>query len=232
MPDGPRPAVRLTASLFNGDHGRLADEVARVEAADLDALHFDVFDGRLVPDLAFAPRTLAQLRSLTSLPFEVHLAAERPERFARELAEAGADLVLFHAEGAPMAFETVFALREQGLRAGMALGLGGPLEHVLGALELLDATLLLSRVTGEGTRGASFDERVLARVRALRGAIDAAGADVELQVGGGVNRDNASAVAAAGADALVLGAGLYRAPDMAVEAVAVRAAAAGTGAPR
>lgn len=218
--------LRLTAALFNADHARLGEEVARVAEAGVDALHFDVFDGRLLPDLGFPPRTIAALRSLTALPFEVHLAAERPERFAAELAAAGADLVLFHAEGAPMLFESIFAFREHGLRVGVALGLGAPLALAEAALALVDSVLLLARVTGEGSRGAGHDVRVLPRVAALRAAIDAAGVPVELQVGGGINRANLEPLVSAGADAAALGAGLYRADDMAAEVVALRGVAA------
>jgi len=224
-PEPPSPPVpRLAAALYNGDHARLGDEVARVEAAGLDALHLDVFDGRLLPDLAFPPRTVAALRGLTRLPLEVHLVAERPERFAPELAEAGADLVLVQAEGAPMLYESLFAFREHGLRVGVALGLTTPLALAEAALPFVDAVLLLSRVTGEGTRGASFDGRVLARVEALRGA-------TELHVAGGVNRENLGAVVAAGADAVALGAGLFRAGEMEEEVRALRAAASAARAP-
>lgn len=223
QPGGPR----LAAALFNGDHTRLADEIARVQVAGLDALHLDMFDGRLVPDLAFAPRTVAALRDLTDLPLEVHLVAERPERFAGELAAAGADLVVLHAEGAPMLYETVFGFREHGLRVGVAVGLATPLTALEAVLPLVDAALLLSRVTGEGTRGASFDPLVLPRVHGVREAIDAGGLAVALYVAGGVNRTNVASLVAAGADALALGAGLFRVPDMAAEVAELRRLAAG-----
>jgi len=220
--------VRLAAALFNGDLLRLADEVGRVEGAGLDALHLDVFDGRLVPDLAFAPRVVAAVRELTRLPLEVHLVAERPERFAAELAAAGADLVLLHAEGAPMLYETLFAFREQGLRVGVAVGLATPVGRLTAALGLCDAALLLSRVTGEGARGATFDPGVLPRLREVRGAIEGEGHAVELHAAGGVNRGNATDLAAAGADALALGAGLYRADDMGAEVAELRRLTDGT----
>lgn len=225
-----RGELRLAAALYNGDHAYLADEVARLVEAGLDALHLDVFDGRLLPHLAFAPRTLGALRRLTRLAFEVHLVAERPERFAGELAEAGADLVLVQAEGAPMLHESLFAFREHGLRVGVALGLATPLAVAEAALPLVDAVLLLSRVTGEGTRGASFDARALPRIRALRAAIDASDATVELHVAGGVHRGNLGGVARSGADAVALGAGLFRVNDLGAEMTALRMAA-GAGLP-
>lgn len=214
--------MRLGAALFNADHGRLADEVAQLEQANVDFLHLDVFDGRLVPDLGFAPRTVAQLRPLTRLPFEVHLAAVDPERFLPALADAGVDLVLVHAEGPPMLYEALFAVRELGMRAGVVLGLATPLERLEAALPFVDCALLLSRVTGEGSRGAGFDERVLPRLRRARAAIDERGASTELQSAGGVGRRNLAQVVAAGADAAALGAGLYRAGDVRAELAELR----------
>lgn len=216
--------LRLAAAIFNGDHLRLADELARLESAGLDALHVDLFDGRLVPDLAFPPATVARLRAATSLPVEVHLVAEAPERFAPELADAGVDLVLMQCEGAPMLHESLYAFRERDLRVGIAVGLATPLATVEAALPFVDAVLLLSRVTGEGARGATFDARVLPRVHALREA------DVELQVAGGVNRDNLPELAGAGAATAVLGAGLYRAEDLEREVGELRRLAQGAAA--
>lgn len=214
--------MRLGAALFNADHGRLADEIARLEQAGVDFLHLDVFDGCLVRDLAFSPQTVAQLRPLTRLPFEVHLAAVDPERFLPALAEADVDLVLVHAEGPSMLYEALFAVREHGMRVGVALGLATPFERVEAALPFVDCALMLSRVTGEGSRGASFDERVLPRLRRARAAIDEHGVAVELQSAGGVGRRSLALVAAAGAEAAAVGAGLFRADDLGAEVAQLR----------
>jgi len=216
-------AVRLGAALFNADHGRLADEVARLEAAGLDFIHLDFFDGYFVPDVGFSPRTITALRKISGLPFEVHMGVSEPPRFVRALADAGADLILFHIESARMPFETAFAIRSLKVRAGVAVSLGTPLGSLQPLLGSVDAVLLLSRVTGEGTTGAIFDPSALPRVRALRESMDATGAACDLQVAGGINRSNAAALASAGAATLTLGAGIYSVPDMAAEVAAVRA---------
>ena len=217
--------LRLGAALFNGDHGRLADEVARIEEVGLDFVHLDVFDGHLVPDLGFPPRTIATLRPLPRLPFEVHLAAADPLRFVPQLAEAGCDLVLFHAENVPMLYETIFTVREHDIRVGLVLGLGAPLHLLEPVVPLVDAVLLLARVTGEGARGATFNPLVLSRVEAVAAMARAAGTDLDVQVAGGVNRNHVAALSRAGATALALGAGLYKAPDMAREVAELRALA-------
>lgn len=214
--------VRLGAALFNGDHARLADEVARLEAAGLDFIHLDVFDGHFVSDLGFPPRTIAALRPLTKLPFEVHLGAVDPMRFVPPLAEAGTDLIIFHLESVAMLYEAIFKVRQHQVKVGLAVTLGAPLAALEPVITLIDAALLLSRVTGEGTQGASFDPLVLPRVKRLREMVDAASASVDIQVAGGVKRQHIPDLVAAGATTLAVGGGIYRVPDMAREVAEMR----------
>lgn len=217
--------IRLGAALFNGDHGRLADEVARLEAAGLDFLHLDVFDGHFVSDLGFPPRTIATLRPLTRLPFEVHLGAVDPLRFVPHLADAGVDLIIFHVESVAMLYEAIFNIRERKVKVGLAVTLGTPVAVLEPVISRIDAVLLLSRVTGEGTRGALFDPLVLPRVRRVRDMVEAAGAAVDIQVAGGVKREHIPDLIAAGTTTLAMGAGIYKVPDMAREVADMRALA-------
>ena len=206
--------TRIGSALFNADHGNLAGELRRVEHAGVDFIHWDVFDGRFVPDLAFPPRTIATLRPRTSLPFEVHLAAEEPLRLLPALKDAGANLVFLPAEATPLVYETIFAARELGLSAGLSLALGTPLTVLEPVLPLLDSVLLLGRVIGEGRRGRDFNQLLLGRIAAVRRMIDSAGLALDLQAAGGLETDSCVAAVAAGATSLPLGGALHREANM------------------
>lgn len=225
----PRAAggIRLGAAIFNADHGRLAEAAAGLETAGLDFIHLDVFDGYFVPDVGFSPRTIATLRKLTRLPFEVHMGVAEPQRFIPALVDAGADTIIFHLESARLAHELVFSIRSLNKGAGVALALGTPVSFLEPLLGVVDAVLLLSRVTGEGTKGASFDAAALPRVRQAAEMAARAGARCDIQAAGGINRTNAASLAAAGANSLTLGAGIYKVADMAKEVADIRAIAAG-----
>lgn len=207
--------IRIGSALFNADHTKLGEELKRTEAAGVDFFHMDVFDGYFVPDQAFPARTLRWLRPLTSLPFEVHLAVNDPLRFLKPLADAGANIVFLPAESTPLLYETIYAVREQGVKAGLCLALGTPLSLLSASLPMLDAVLLLGRVTGEGKRGRDFNRLVVDRVQDVRRMIDEGGYEVDLQAAGGLETENCVEVYQVGATSLPLGGALHREPDMA-----------------
>ena len=207
--------VRLGSALFNADHTRLGDELRRAEAAGIDFFHLDVFDGYAVPDQGFPARTIQALRPLTTLPFEAHLTASEPLRFVPALADAGVNLIFLPAETTPLLYEAIYALRERSLSAGVCLALGTPLSVLEPVLPMVDAVLLLGRVTGEGARGRRFNDLVLQRVERVRGWIDALALEVDLQAAGGLELDSSVEVCRRGVTSLPLGSALHRETDLA-----------------
>jgi D-3-phosphoglycerate dehydrogenase len=219
--------IRIGSALFNADHARLGDELRRVEAAGIDFVHFDVFDGYAVADQAFPARTIKALRTLSRLPFEVHLSAREPERFLRALADAGVDLVFLPAETTLLLYEAIFAVRELGMKPGLCLALGTDLGVLEATLPMVDSVLLLGRVTGEGSRGRDFNRLLIDRVAHVRRRIDAMGLAVDLQAAGGLETASCVEVCRAGATSLPIGAALHRESDMAAYVAMLRQAIAG-----
>jgi ribulose-phosphate 3-epimerase len=209
--------IRLGSALFNADHTRLGEELHRMEAAGIEFFHLDVFDGYAIEDQGFPARTIAQLRKLTKLPFEVHLTARDPLRFVPALAGAGVDLIFLPAETTPLLYEATYILRERQVKAGLCLALGTPLEIITPVLPMVESVLLLGRVTAEGPRGRDFNRLVLRRVEAVRRLIDVqiaeGGPPVDLQAAGGLELDSSVEVCRLGATSLPLGSALHRQPD-------------------
>ena len=212
--------IRLGSALFNANHACLGDELKRVEDAGIEFIHLDVFDGYAVPDQGFPARTIAQLRPLTTLPFEVHLTANDPLRFVPALADAGVDLIFLPAETTPLLFEATFDLGQHTVKAGICLALGTPLEVLPPILPMVESVLLLGRVTGEGARGRAFNDLVLRRVERVRQMIDteetvrSGSHQIDLQAAGGLELESSVQVCRLGATSLPLGSALHREQDL------------------
>jgi ribulose-phosphate 3-epimerase len=214
--------LRLGAALYNADHGHLADEIKRLEIAGLDFVHLDVYDGHFVSDLGFPPRTIAALRPLSKLPFEIHLGAVDPARFFTALTQAGADLIICHIECMAMVYENICKIRDQKVRVGLAFSLGTSLDLLKPLISLVDTVLLLSRATGEGNLGAAFNPAVLPRVNTVRDTAQRSNKTLDIQVAGGIKREHIAQLVRAGVTSLALGGGLYRVSDMAREVRDIR----------
>lgn len=214
------PPLRIAPSLLACDFGHLAAELARAEAAGADWHHVDVMDGHLVPNLTLGPPILAAIRAHATLPLDVHLMIERPEAWAQRYADAGADLLSFHYEAVEDRLpEAIAAFRRSGCKVGVAVDPPCPVEALRPHLDELDLILVMSVRAGFG--GQSFLPEVLDKVRRIRDW----GYDGDLEMDGGIGPETAARCAAAGANVLVAGTALYRAPDLAAALAATRAAA-------
>ena len=201
-------ATRIAPSILAADFARLGEEVRAVAAAGADYLHVDVMDGHFVPNLTIGPGAVKAMRPCADLPFDVHLMIAPVDPFIEAFAEAGADILTVHPEAGPHLHRTLQAIKARGLRAGVSLNPGTPIEAIDAVLGEVDLVQVMTVNPGFG--GQSFIESQLEKVRAVRQRIDAGGRAIDLEVDGGITIDNAAKVVAAGADVLVAGTATFR----------------------
>ncbi|HQR44823.1 MAG TPA: ribulose-phosphate 3-epimerase, partial [Thermoanaerobaculia bacterium] len=207
------PPVKIAPSLLSADFGRLAEAVAACERAGADAIHFDVMDGRFVPNLTVGPLVLRALRGATRLPFDVHLMIEEPLRTLDQYLDAGAARVAVHVEAEPHLHRFAQVVRGRGVSPGVAVNPGTSLALLDEAVRFVDFVLVMTVNPGWG--GQSFLPGSLERVRDLAALIRSRGAACEIAVDGGVDAGNAGELAAAGARHLVAGSAVFGRGDVA-----------------
>lgn len=203
--------LRICPSILSADFARLGEEIARVERAGADFLHVDVMDGQFVPNLTFGPMLVEAMRRLTRLPLDVHLMIVEPLRFLDSFAEAGANHLTVHAEAVPDPIDAARAIRARGLKAGLSVKPGTPIERLIAALPAVDAALVMTVEPGAG--GQTFLPGSTDRIARVRAAIDADGLDCLLEVDGGITEETAAIAARAGADTFVAGHSIFHARD-------------------
>lgn len=203
----------LSPSLLSSDFGRLTEELAALETAGVQWVHWDVMDGTFVPNITYGQPVIGHLRKQSSLFFDVHLMVQQPERYIADFAKAGADMLVVHAEATVHLQRTLAEIRRLGCKAGVALNPHTPLQVLDYVLPDADMVLIMSVNPGFG--GQRFLPSTYAKIEALRAIITAQGTDTLIQVDGGVTPDNTAALVAAGADVLVSGSAFFAHPPYA-----------------
>lgn len=200
-------SVRIAPSILSADFASLGAEVRAVSQAGADYIHIDVMDGHFVPNLTIGPAVVAALRPHSSLPFDVHLMISPADPYIPDFVQAGADIVTVHVEAGPHLHRTIQLIKDEGVRAGLALNPGTPVTVVKPLLDTLDLVLVMS--VNPGFSGQSFIAGQLEKIRQLRTLIDKTERKIDLQVDGGINSENAADAIAAGADVLVAGSATF-----------------------
>lgn len=211
----------LSPSLLSADAGGLAAALADLEAAGVTWAHWDVMDGRFVPNITFGQHVIRGLRPASRLFFDVHLMIVEPERHLEAFRAAGADMLVVHAEATVHLQRTLAEIRRLGMRAGVALNPATPLcvlEHVLD-----DADMILLMSVNPGFGGQSFLPSTYAKVTRLRDMLG--GRETLIQIDGGVTPENTGELVRAGADVLVSGSSFFGAPPYAARRLAFERAA-------
>ncbi len=221
--------IKIAPSLLSADFLRLGEEIKAVEASGADMVHLDVMDGHFVPNITIGPAIVAAIRKVTSLPLDVHLMIEDPDRYLDDFITAGADYLTVHVEACVHLHRTVQYIKSKGVKAGVSLNPATSLITLDHILPDLDMVLLMSVNPGFG--GQKFIPFLLDKIRLLKTVIRGRNIDTLIEVDGGVKPDNAAEIASAGSDILVMGSAYFYSGDYNALIKELRTRLAGVGEP-
>ncbi len=202
--------VKLAPSLLNSDFSDLREAVSIIEGV-ADAVHLDVMDGNFVPNITFGPLVVKAVRSLTSLPLDVHLMIAHPAEYVEDFVKAGADWISFHIEVTRHPGEILGLIRSHSRRAGVVINPQTPAERLFEYLDIVDFILVMTVMPGFG--GQQIIPEALEKVSTLKQEAARQGLDMEIEVDGGVKTENLDTVLEAGTDIVVVGSSIFSAPD-------------------
>ncbi|MBE5033739.1 ribulose-phosphate 3-epimerase [Gallalistipes aquisgranensis] len=201
----------ISPSMLSADFGHLDRDTRMIDRSRAEWIHIDVMDGVFVPNISFGFPVLKAIDAASDKFMDVHLMIVEPERYVKRFAEAGADLITFHAEATSDPQACIEMIRQAGVKAGISIKPATPVETVEQWLPMLDLVLVMSVEPGFG--GQSFIGGSVEKVKRLRSMIDGGGFSTLIEIDGGVGPDNAGMLFAAGCDVLVAGSAIFRSPD-------------------
>lgn len=202
---------KIAPSILSADFSRLGEEVWAVERAGADLIHVDVMDGHFVPNITIGPLVVTGLRKLTSLPLDVHLMIDEPERYIEAFAQAGSNWITIHAEVCPQLSRMIKRIRKLNMRPGVVLNPSTPLKRLFPVLDEINLVLLMSVNPGFG--GQSFLPSTLKKIERLRKIVNRNRYSLEIEVDGGIKVENIGEVSRAGGDIFVSGSGIFKTKD-------------------
>lgn len=205
--------VKIAPSILSADFSKLGEEVKAVDQGGADYIHIDVMDGHFVPNITIGPLIVEAIRPVTKLPLDVHLMIENPDQYIEAFAKAGADYITVHVEACCHLHRTIQSIKSFGIKAGVVLNPATPVETIQHIIGDIDMVLLMSVNPGFG--GQKFIPEVLPKIRKVKELAEQKGAEIEIEIDGGVNPETAKDCIEAGATVLVAGSAVYNQPDYA-----------------
>jgi ribulose-phosphate 3-epimerase len=204
--------IQIAPSVLPADFSKLGAEVARLEAAGVDLIQWDVMDGQFVPNLTFGPDVIAASRPYATVPFEAHLMVYTPDVMAKQYIDAGCSRLIVHAEACTHLHRTLGNINELGAAAAVALNPATPASAISHVLDLVDLVLVMTVNPGFG--GQAYIPTMEPKIAEIRRMIDDAGLGetVDLEVDGGIGPATIGGAAAAGANVLIAGSALFKDP--------------------
>ncbi len=212
--------VKISPSILSADFSKLGEEIKKAEKAGADLIHVDVMDGHFVPNITIGPPVVKAIKKVTSLPLDVHLMIEDPDKYIEAFAKAGADIITVHAEASTHLHRSIQYIKDNKVKAGVSLNPATPLDVLDFILSEVDMVLVMSVNPGFG--GQEFIPQSLGKIKMLKDMIEKKKYKVEIEVDGGINVDNAGDVAKAGADILVMGNAFFNSENYVEVVKAVR----------
>ena len=201
----------LSPSILSADFGNLAADVKEAARAGAQYIHIDVMDGMFVPSISFGMPVIKVIRPATDAVFDVHLMVEAPERYVKDFADCGADIITVHAEASTHLDRTLQMIHDLGKKAGVSLNPSTPLSALDYVLGKVDMVLLMTVNPGFG--GQKYIPEMTEKIAALRKMLDKKGYSADLEVDGGVNDDTIRTVLDAGANVIVAGSAVFDKKD-------------------
>ncbi len=198
--------IKIAPSILSADFSNLKDEIKKIENS-ADLIHIDVMDGVFVPNITIGPVVIKSIRKVTELPFDVHLMIEEPERYIKDFAEAGADIITVHFEASKHLHRTIEKIKSLGKLAGVSINPATPVEFLNEILEYVDLVLIMSVNPGFG--GQKFINSSLKKIKKLKELINSLRLKPLIEVDGGITVENVKLVKEAGAQIIVAGSTVF-----------------------